>query len=67
MSNFEELEKRYFHDPAFHQLVDVIFHCMYEVHLTPSEVREAAMMACFKFEMKHPGMKLRLGVTDSYE
>jgi hypothetical protein len=45
--------ERYLHDPAFHNLVDTIYHYMETLELTPHEMREAVMLAAIKFEMNN--------------
>jgi hypothetical protein len=50
--NVEAAEKAYFNDPAFHQMTKAIYNALKEMALTPSEVRDAAMLACIKFEME---------------
>ncbi len=52
--NWKELEHRYRNDPTFNRVVTVILNILEDVHLTPHEMREAAMMACYEFELKHP-------------
>lgn len=42
--------ERYHNDPAFAQLVDTIKACLYSSSFTPSEVREACVLATFRFE-----------------
>lgn len=44
---------RYQHDPAFRQLVDVIQHSIETLQYTPSEVRDAAMVASILWEGRH--------------
>lgn len=46
-------EERYRHDPVFHQLVDAVYAAIVEKKYTPSEVRDAAMLAALKYEMTH--------------
>lgn len=52
-SRFDSSEERYRNDPAFHRLVDTIYVWICEQHYTPSEVRDAAMLAALKFEYLH--------------
>ncbi len=47
-----EVERRYYDDLAFRHLVDVIESCVNSMQLTPSEVREASMLACLHHEMR---------------
>lgn len=47
-------EERYQHDPMFKALVDSLYSSIESLHLTPTEVREVAMLACIKFEQMRP-------------
>lgn len=42
---------RYQRDPAFKQLVDMIQHMLHAAQFTPSELREAVMLAAINYEM----------------
>ena len=44
------VEERYQRDPAFRTLVDVLEHQIQTLQLTPTEVREAAVLACLHVE-----------------
>ena len=44
---------RYASDPAFHHLVDLIEVMIERAEFSPSEIREAAMLACINHEMRH--------------
>ena len=46
-------EDRYLHDPVFKTLVDFIYRGIEEKQYTPTEVRDAAMLAAIKYEMNH--------------
>lgn len=51
-------EERYHDDPVFRQLVDVIYHYIdvsneNGLQYTPTELREAAMLAAVKWENTH--------------
>jgi hypothetical protein len=46
-------EQRYFHDPAFKYLVDFMLQAIIDHKFTPSEMRDAAMVASIKYEMTH--------------
>jgi len=48
------VEERYLTDPFFHRLVDMIEKMLHEAQTTPSEVREAALLACIHFETRKP-------------
>ena len=45
-------EERYRQDPYFHMLVDMIEDYYRKGIYSPSEIREAAMLACIHHEMK---------------
>jgi len=46
-------EERYRTDAHFKMLADMIEAYIHKTEFTPSEVREAAMMACIHFEMRY--------------
>lgn len=48
-------EERYHRDPAFRTLVDMLHHCIQTADYTPTEVREAALLAC----IHHDAMTVR--------
>lgn len=50
MIPYDRVRERYLHDAAFKQAVDVMQSMVMGLHLTPSEVREAAMLACIMIE-----------------
>ena len=45
-------DERYLRDPAFHQLVDLIEQWVATQQYTPTEVREAAMLAALHYEYR---------------
>lgn len=45
--------ERYYADPEFHQLVDVLMHQIIQAKFTPSEIRQAAILASIKYEETH--------------
>lgn len=45
-------EERYRRDPAFHHLVDVLFQQIMVSNFTPTELREAVMLAAIKYEQE---------------
>jgi hypothetical protein len=53
-------EERYSRDPLFHHLVDSLCHAIESLDLTPTEIREAAMLAQLKYEQNRvsPGVVL---------
>ena len=44
---------RYEQDPIYRKLVDGIEALIHQAQFTPSEVREAAVMACIHYEMRY--------------
>ncbi len=46
-------KERYETDTYYRQFVDTIENLIYHAHFTPSEVREAAVMACIHYEMRY--------------
>ena len=51
---FSAAEERYQRDPLFKQLVDVMTMQILDLHLTGTEIREAAMFATIKCELMNP-------------
>ncbi len=47
---FMTVEERYQEDVHFHHIVDAMAHWIGQMHLTPTEMREAAMLACIHHE-----------------
>lgn len=47
-------EEKYLHDPQYAWLVESLVSLIRQAQFTPSEVREAAMLACIKYEMQRP-------------
>lgn len=45
-----KVEERYQYDPSFRNLVDTIYTFILQGNFTPTEIREAAMLAQIKFE-----------------
>lgn len=46
-------EEKYLNDSRYHQLVDFIENFLRKAEFSPSEIREAAMLACIHFELKY--------------
>ena len=46
--------KQYLEDPAFHQLVKIIYNELRQGHFAPDEVKQAAVVACTMFYMDTP-------------
>lgn len=49
-----KLEQRYESDATFHQAVQSMYKMISQFGLTPSELREAAFLAHYKYEMENP-------------
>jgi hypothetical protein len=47
------IEERYQSDPVFHHLVDTMQVFIQEHQITPSELREAALLAAIKYELRN--------------
>lgn len=54
MIPYDRVRDRYLHDPAFHHVVDSLRAVILDMRMTPSEVREAAMLACQMIEERRP-------------
>lgn len=54
MTDMNSAEQRYVHNPLFHALVTALYQQMAIGNFTPSECREAVMLACAKYENQHP-------------
>ncbi len=46
-------KERYEQDNSYRQFVDNIENLIHHAYFTPSEVREAAVMACIHYEMRY--------------
>ena len=44
---------KYINDPEYHNLVDTLEHMIESARFTPSELREACMLASINYEMRH--------------
>lgn len=58
MSRLMSAEERYHRDPQFHALVESLYAAIMNLELTPTEIREAAMLAQLKFEQRKPSAYL---------
>lgn len=58
--SLRNLDERYFKDPAFHAVVTMLEKVIEDMQLAPSEVREAALYAMYRCEVRRPGF---IGVT----
>lgn len=46
-------KEKYMNDPEYHQLVDMLESFIDLARFTPSELREAAVLASINYEMRH--------------
>ena len=60
-------EQRYFYDPAFKTLVDFMVKAIIDRQYTPSEMRDAAMLASVKYEMTYSRRWMGLDLEGSRE
>jgi hypothetical protein len=61
-------EDRYLRDPWFHNLVDLIrVQLLGGGQFTPTEVREAAILACTMHEQRRPAMPIYIGPDDHWK
>ena len=49
----QTVEERYQTDVEFHTLVDLMYNFIVNAKYTPSELREAALLAATKYEVNH--------------
>lgn len=45
--------EKYMNDPEYHQLVSTRENFIESARFSPSEMREACVLACIKYEMRH--------------
>ena len=45
--------EKYMNDPEYHRLVDKLEHFIESARFTPSELREASVLASINYEMRH--------------
>lgn len=45
--------EKYMNDPEYHALVQMLEQFIERARFTPSELREAAVLACINYEMRH--------------
>lgn len=48
--NYERCKDRYLNDPEFHQIVSLFYKLRFDEKLTVSELKDALLFACIKFE-----------------
>ena len=46
-------KEKYLNDPEYHQLVCMLEQFVERARFTPSEMREAVVLACINYEMRH--------------
>ena len=46
-------KEKYLNDPEYHRLVDILENFIHQARFSPSELREAAILASINYEMKH--------------
>lgn len=44
---------KYMNDPEYHALVNMLENFIERAQFTPSELREACVLACINYEMRH--------------
>lgn len=50
--DFRKADEAYLNDPMFHNLVDAMIVAIDRLEFTPSEVRQAAIYACYRHEAR---------------
>jgi hypothetical protein len=58
----QSIEYRYLNDPFIHALVDSLEQYINALQLTPSEIRECAMLAAIHYEQRRPP-QVRIGTV----
>lgn len=53
LNPFRAVRDRYANDPMFRHLVDMMQACIHRAEFTPTEIREAAMLAQIMYEETH--------------
>ncbi|MFA5920124.1 MAG: hypothetical protein WC856_02385 [Methylococcaceae bacterium] len=46
-------KEKYMNDPEYHNLVNMLESLIERAHFTPSELREACILASINYEMRH--------------
>ena len=58
-------EEKYNNDAEYHYLVDYLECLIVKAQFTPSELREACVLATIHYEMRNPYPKNRLSILDT--
>lgn len=65
--------EKYMNDPQYHHLVNTLERMIEQAHFTPSELREACVLACINYEMRHirsanidPKLENALNILDKF-
>jgi len=53
MTSLKTPRDKYMNDPQYHSLVDQLEYMIEHAHFTPSELREACVLASINYEMRH--------------
>jgi hypothetical protein len=59
------VESRFINDPVFHAVVCSMQHILEQYQLTPSEMRDAVMLACVNFEQRRSRTAVLFGAGDN--
>ena len=51
-------KEKYMNDPEYNHLVTFLEQMIEQARFTPSELREAVILACINYEMRHVRMKI---------
>jgi hypothetical protein len=54
MMPLDRARDRYYHDPTFRAVVDILQAIIIRLEMTPSEIREASTFACVLIEERRP-------------
>ena len=57
-------DERYFRDPQFKHLVDFMIDAIRHAQFTPTEIREAAMLAAIKYDQLRPGHHMEISLEE---
>lgn len=58
-------EEKYHNDVEYHRLVDYLESLIIKSQFTPSELREASVLAAIHYEMSNPYPRNRLSILDN--